>query len=284
MLVAVVILHNQILRTFIRTMRGLGQSHRTLDVLRALIPGAATTSWKAHAYFLSQRPLIEQSARRFQLLTYWGDLRVEQPGLSWYELIGRRMEMMARALRTSGRDDFLVEKDKCVMLRFLSQNALPVPQALSVVYRTREELLRSLASEPFLQDLDNRTAWPIFLKNCHLTQGSMSSVLVLRDRAWVDGHGAELDAWTKAKWHMHADDWERPWAAEGNFITGGILPGLMLQGLGGCATSASLRGRKLRRRKAVGRASTPRHVQARCAGTLLGSNGLSQPGYGGTGR
>jgi hypothetical protein len=157
-------------------------------------------------YFEAQRPLVEASARDFELLEYWSDMRVGSAQTDWrardthaprvssrlaapaasprrYPMIGLRFDMMVRSLRKDPRnDDFRVEKDKCECYRFIELNKLPI---MPIIRRWTGEPAGCKAGErcphlaadrvydglrAALGDPTSAITFPSFLKTCHLTQ------------------------------------------------------------------------------------------------------------------
>ena len=63
------------------------------------------------------------------------------------------------------------------MYRFLKLNKLNFPRILG------EWDSRQGFAADFMPPIDKSTTWPLFLKCCHLTQGSSKSVLMLKNAA-----------------------------------------------------------------------------------------------------
>eukprot|EP00472_Partenskyella_glossopodia_P004299 CAMPEP_0197539244 /NCGR_PEP_ID=MMETSP1318-20131121/62114_1 /TAXON_ID=552666 /ORGANISM="Partenskyella glossopodia, Strain RCC365" /LENGTH=273 /DNA_ID=CAMNT_0043097909 /DNA_START=396 /DNA_END=1214 /DNA_ORIENTATION=- len=134
---------------------------------------------------------------------------------------------MARKLEEDGRDDFKVEKDKCVMMDFFKKNQFPMPQVLKV-WKVKEIAKRDIRDDA--QSLLGSTDFPVFLKCCHLTQGSSKSTIPLKSLDYVQKQWPYLSRWIDTKWKYRSDDWERPWAADMNKLTDSLIPGLLIQG------------------------------------------------------
>ena len=131
---------------------------------------------------------------------------------------------MGIALRREGRDDFLVEKDKCVMSRSLQAAGLRILPTLGM-WASLGELIHALAS-----GLGETMTWPAYLKACHITQGEARSVKMLPSREWVSTHQIELQLWVQQKWALRANDRGRPWTEASNALTNVIPPGFFLVG------------------------------------------------------
>ena len=125
----------------------------------------------ARTYYLEQRPRILAAARSMHLNWYWAQaspdiakLEVNAGPLSggqgsylgdwflvyfeahpYWDVVNppgtydrysyvatARFRAMRRNLEVHGRDDFKIEKSKCVMTRFLQRNAFPIPPILSI--------------------------------------------------------------------------------------------------------------------------------------------------------
>eukprot|EP00040_Diaphanoeca_grandis_P004935 m.30665 g.30665 ORF g.30665 m.30665 type:complete len:485 (-) comp16326_c0_seq1:61-1515(-) len=212
----------------IRQFRVLGQSS-TLRKASFYLGGAkAEKSYiLAKNYYETQKPLIEKSMMELKFHWYWSALsmQVSTIDLTWYDLIGKRMAMMAKLLKEDSRDDFKVEKDKCEMYRFFGRNNLPVVPVLGF-WNSSESLLKEMHSG---KAFDNVKSWPIWVKACHLTQGSSHGIRMLKSREYIEENWEELETWIAEKWVYRADDWERPWREDGNLITSTLTPGWMLQ-------------------------------------------------------
>jgi len=178
---------------------------------------------RAAAYFEEQKPLFEKAARGWVLNDYF-ELDVTEPGMTWEQLIGIRLKKMAQMYRANKRDDFKVEKDKCEMYRFLKLNKFNFPLILG-----EWDSKQGFAAD-FMTLIDNSTTWPLFLKCCHLTQGSSKSVLLLKNAAHARAQQAMITEWVREKWDFRADDHTRPWREDGNLLTDTLIPGLLLQG------------------------------------------------------
>ena len=150
-----------------------------------------------------------------------------------YSLVSARLRAMARHLERYGRDDFLVEKDKCEMHAFFERNGL---HALPVLGRWRNwgAMVRALGSGAAAVDHAESSAggaWPRFLKACHITQGDMRSVRRLPSQGWLRAFWRTgVQPWLGRTWAKRADDANRPWAAASNALTDILSPGFLLEG------------------------------------------------------
>jgi len=72
--------------------------------------------------------------------------------------------------------------------------------------------------------------FPVFLKSCHLTQGSSKGTIPVKSLAYLRDSWASIERWISYKWQYRSDDWERPWAADMNKLTDVLPPGLLVQG------------------------------------------------------
>lgn len=171
--------------------------------------------------------MFRKSAAGFRLHPYWqaAGTEITSIELSWYELIGRRISGMARLYRETGADDFKVEKNKCVMYDFFEGAGLPFCPIIGR-WDTLEGFVADLRSGAAFA---NATSWPVFLKTCHLTQGSSASTRPLFSKGSAVGAADELTRWLTKKWNYRADDWERPWRIDGNLLTDHLVPGIILQ-------------------------------------------------------
>lgn len=181
----------------------------------------------AEVHFEKHRPIVLSAADKFALhpqLRKWPFASASRR-TDHTSLVTARMASMGAELRKRGRDDFRVEKDKCEMYRFFGRAKLPTARVLGV-WTSLPAFLRDLQSGSAFSSV---TSWPIFLKTCHLTQGSAGSVRPLPSAAWVQGNWEELVNWLWRKWTQRGDDIGRLWTAESNALTDALSPGFMLQ-------------------------------------------------------
>ncbi len=204
-------------------------------IRRTLFADGADAAQRAEAYFQSQRPLIEQNLRAganggFTLHPYFAK-SVMWPDARWDQIIHQRVRSMGAQLTKSGASGFKIEKDKCAMFKFFEQNGIPIPRVLKV-YRSREELEARLSQiRREVQSDPNAYAFPMFLKGCHLTQGSDKGMVPLKRRDFTDTAAFNsLTAWVDRKWPQRPNDNGRGWSAVMNQLLGTLEPGMAIQG------------------------------------------------------
>ena len=216
----------------------------------------------AERYFARQQPLVLAAARRFVVHPYFARLAklsvpllrqlaaksAERP-LKYEHMVTQRLVAMHTLLSTAGADDYRVEKDKCEMYRFFNRSGLPYsailaewhdPRAMAAELtqlRVRNASSRassrasSHASSHASSVFEAARRWPLFLKCCHLTQGSMQSTRPLSSREWLAKHTDEVLQWAAEKFKARADDkWRATkWRTAGNALTAVLRPGFLLQ-------------------------------------------------------
>jgi len=216
-------------RFVVRRARILGQNDHFVRAWSLIDSESLETLKRAEHYYNQQLPKIKVAARNFHVHAYFASLKryVTTEKVGWYEMIGYRVKEHARLLASDKRDDYRVEKDKCVMMEFFERNQFPMPKIFKV-WRVKSKAIQDLTERP--EQILGDTKFPVFLKSCHLTQGSskgttpVKSLLELKD-SWTWFH-----RWINAKWQYRSDDWERPWAADMNLLTNTLVPGLLIQG------------------------------------------------------
>eukprot|EP00469_Lotharella_globosa_P002674 CAMPEP_0167801696 /NCGR_PEP_ID=MMETSP0111_2-20121227/18622_1 /TAXON_ID=91324 /ORGANISM="Lotharella globosa, Strain CCCM811" /LENGTH=474 /DNA_ID=CAMNT_0007697479 /DNA_START=1 /DNA_END=1425 /DNA_ORIENTATION=- len=213
-------------KAFINVSRLVAQSRFYLHFWTYVSPGAAATWLKAKQYYETQRPLFEEAARNFELHPYWAKTEINTIDAGWYEMITLRGKAMEKMLREEQRDDFRIEKDKCQMYKFFTENKFRTAKILGY-WDDYEEFTDDLFTG---KAIPANASWPTFFKCCHLTQGSSESTIMLKSQDWVDNNKGYLTKFIKEKWEYRADDWERPWAKYMNPLTDSLVPGIMLQG------------------------------------------------------
>jgi hypothetical protein len=154
---------------------------------------SAASYKKAEAYYNSERPHLLEAARNFHLHKYFTHTEVTSIDMGWFDLIGARLKAMGDLLKAEGKDDFKIEKDKCEMTRFFILNKFPICPVLKW-YDEKDTFKKELAGGTAFDTVEH---WPIFIKNCHLTQGSAKGTKRLSgDKAkmgWIPG-------WVDEKW------------------------------------------------------------------------------------
>ncbi len=212
----------------IRRIRILGQSTLFTEGWTYVSPGSYATWTRARDYYMSQRDLVRESAASFSVHEYFsrvGKGLTSTEGVGWYDMVGRRIHSMAQMLRDEKRDDFKIEKDKCKMMYFFEKNGFPMPRVIKVWNVKSDFVLEMEAPDALL----GKQSFPVFLKCCHLTQGSSKSTIRLPSLEYVRRHMRYLRRWIDNKWVYRSDDWERSWRAEGNALTDSLRPGFLLQ-------------------------------------------------------
>jgi hypothetical protein len=153
---------------------------------------SAASYRKAETYYNSEKPHLIEAAKQFHLHKYFTHTEVTSMNMGWYELIGARLKAMGDLLKAEGKDDFKIEKDKCEMTRFFILNKFPQMDVLKW-YDDKEVFKNELAQGTAFDTVEH---WPIFIKNCHLTQGSAKGTKRLGDKK----HIGWLPNWVDEKW------------------------------------------------------------------------------------
>ena len=112
------------------------------------------------------------------------------------------------------------------MVDFFVRNCIPTPAVLGRWADSPSSVVKDLRENRLVPP---GTAWPTFLKFCHLTQGRMDSVRRLRDPAWLLSTQRQLEEYVHQMWSSHPSDSDRIFALTGNQLTGGLAPGAMVQ-------------------------------------------------------
>jgi len=217
-------------RLVIRRIRILGQSTVWTEGWTMIDPVSRQTWERAKAYYEAELPKIRESAANFSVHSYFATVakHVNTAQVGWYEIIGFRALEMARMLEEEGKDDYKVEKDKCVMMEFFQRNNFPLPPVFKV-WRNKAAAINDLENSP--EDvLSGNKEFPVFLKSCHLTQGSSKGTIPVKSMEDMRHRWAFFKRWINLKWKYRSDDWERPWAKDMNKLTDQLTPGLLVQG------------------------------------------------------
>ncbi|GAB5357019.1 hypothetical protein AAMO2058_000337800 [Amorphochlora amoebiformis] len=214
-------------RFFIRRIRILGQSAIWTEGWTLIDSGSYKTWKRAQKYYNTQLPIIRAQAKNYSVNSYFASVGpyIKTEKVGWYEIIGFRAKIMASMLEEQHRDDFKVEKDKCVMMGFFQKNKFPMPKVLKV-WRVKQDTIRDLKQDS--HHLLEGTEYPVFLKCCHLTQGSSKSTIAIKSPAQIRRTWSTLLRWINIKWDYRSDDWERPWAKDMNKLTDSLLPGYVI--------------------------------------------------------
>jgi hypothetical protein len=186
--------------------------------------------WLARWYFDSQQRAIRASAAHHRVHPYFLGWEHGAPtDKPLKEVITHRMRHWTRRQRVEDSDDFLVEKSKCAMISFFQRNGLPTAPVLGRgIYSSPHDMGRALAAESSSGAL-NVTRWPIFVKACHITQGSLRSVKMIKSAHEMGWTLPKLRCWLRRMYAMRADDRDRPWTKESNSMTDTVAPGFFVQ-------------------------------------------------------
>jgi hypothetical protein len=179
---------------------------------------AAASAFSVHPYFLGSKDGLSRHASFF--LPVWHNL-----------LVARTNSFAAQLRRVPLRDDFRIEKDKCVMQRFLETAGVPIAPMLGFTENVslfRDELLSLRLHSKYTRSAGSTTRF--FAKACHLTQASAGGVRRIGTEAWVRENADALSEWLSDSTSSgKTDDWRRPWRLAGNAITFGLRPGFFVQ-------------------------------------------------------
>jgi len=199
------------------------ENRRTYDVVRK--------------YYDAQRPLVLESARNFQALDYWvGDLHPTTYKMYYYDMVKLRFDSMLRRYLADPRsDDWLVEKDKCVMYSWFKRNRFPFSTTLREWHGLDLRLRGSAehVADVIAADMRNVSglgpvSYPCWFKFCHLTQGHSHSTKRVTDVDALNAGRSERQ-WLVDKWTERPTDFERPWAYAHDYLVSRIPPAIMLQ-------------------------------------------------------
>mmetsp|Transcript_15729 Transcript_15729/g.28256 ORF Transcript_15729/g.28256 Transcript_15729/m.28256 type:complete len:588 (+) Transcript_15729:2-1765(+) len=190
----------------------------------------ADAAWRAKAYWETQKPLILSSLKtNFTLHPYFSWTQV-WPGARWDEIINQRITAMGRQLDEQGSYGFKIEKDKCAMFQFFQNQGIPIPNVKTIA-RDKEEAIAYLRSLKASYDADkNSLTFPMFLKGCHLTQGSDKGMIPIKEKHFKgDGLDTVLIPWLLKKWDQRPNDSGRPWAPTMNRLLDTLEAGMAFQ-------------------------------------------------------
>mmetsp|Transcript_2263 Transcript_2263/g.3607 ORF Transcript_2263/g.3607 Transcript_2263/m.3607 type:complete len:561 (-) Transcript_2263:287-1969(-) len=196
------------------------------SIRQTLTRDGADAAQRAETYWKTQKPLILESLRNnFTLHPYFGRTEVWK-GARWDEMINQRITAMGQQMEQSGKKGFMIEKDKCAMFEFFVRHDIPVAKIgwISHSFAETEEKLREI------QQNQGSYKFPLFLKGCHLTQGSDSGMMALKSSHLSAGKfDSELIPWLKKKWAQKPNDDGRAWAVTMNKLLHTLQPGMALQ-------------------------------------------------------
>merc|ERR1719161_2717967 len=104
---------------------------------------------RAKSYYERQKPFFQQAARNFKLHPYFSHTNVTFPNGNpasgmWPALIHQRVKAFAQLLREEGKDDFKVEKDRCIMHKFLENNDIPMNEVYGM-WRDKDQFKKDMA-------------------------------------------------------------------------------------------------------------------------------------------
>eukprot|EP00466_Bigelowiella_natans_P001777 jgi/Bigna1/89800/estExt_fgenesh1_pg.C_550138 len=186
-------------RFVIRRARILGQN-RYFTEGWTIIDGEAHQTWlRAQQYYLSELPKIRASAQNFSVHSYFASVRqhITTKKIGWYEIIGFRAKEMAILLEEHARDDYRVEKDKCEMMDFFMRNDFPMPKVYKV-WRDKAKAIEELKRDA--GKILEGSHFPVFLKSCHLTQGSSKGTIPIKSLDHLRDSWASIERWITYKW------------------------------------------------------------------------------------
>lgn len=199
------------------------QSETVETILYILSPANRRTYDAIKAYYDSQRPLILESARHFEANKAWvADMHLDgYKQYYYYDVVSLRTFMMERRWLADPRnDDFLWEKDKCVMYSWFRRNGFPFTEILREwhdIRGTAEQAVDLVST-----DMRNRSGhsqyalgsspvtYPSFLKCCHITQGHLKSTHIVHNEAALEAASGEgLREWMVSHWDQRPNDYGR---------------------------------------------------------------------------
>ena len=215
-----------LMHTYLPIERNIKQSKMYLFFWTYFLPGSRASYEKARLYYESQLPHFEKAAKEFEMHQYWTRTAIDRKDVGWYEMISLRAKAMAEMFDESGADGFKIEKDKCEMYRFFTRNGFLTSQ----IHGYWDDKDRFLDEVYGGTAIPNGAKWPIFIKSCHLTQGSSKSTYMLKSEDYLKKYRSWFVSFVEDKWSFRADDFERPWADDMNKLTDSLTPGIMLQG------------------------------------------------------
>lgn len=187
---------------------------------------------RAAEYFATQEPRWQGLASQFVWRGTWGLVGYPAADASWEELLSHRAARMAQMLQPPiEAKDFLVEKDKCIMYDFFKRHGLPGAARLGATVRdaftaqSANAALGLARERAFQEGLSTDDA--VFLKACHLTQGSDNGVL----KTTVAGlaEDPKVAEWAVAKMAQRPNDNWRPWSLHMNVLLAAVQPGFLVQ-------------------------------------------------------
>jgi len=196
------------------------------SIRKTLTADGADAARRATAYWGTQKPLIQQSLKtNFTLHPYFAATEVWY-GARWDEIINQRISSMGSQLDNEGKKGFKIEKDKCAMFIFFKNNEIPIPDLLTIAY-TKDDAMKTLED---IQANPSNYKFPMFLKGCHLTQGSDKGMRPLKKKDLTeDRFNNILMPWLEKKWKQRPNDSGRNWATTMNRLLDTLEPGIAFQ-------------------------------------------------------
>ena len=182
-------------------------------------------NFAAQRYYESQRDMIMEAARNFELHPYWAKYNEATQDMTFREVVTERMRAMYRQFQEEGRMDYRIEKDRCAQFDFFRRNNISHPEIKKTWY-SREEMLRDVESGAAVETMEH---WPVFFKACHLTQRSSLGTFAISSNDLFDEKKPELVQWINDKWDYRARDVDRPWQKEGDALTDELTPSFLVQ-------------------------------------------------------
>mmetsp|Transcript_10713 Transcript_10713/g.17397 ORF Transcript_10713/g.17397 Transcript_10713/m.17397 type:complete len:546 (+) Transcript_10713:72-1709(+) len=200
----------------------------------------------AREYFMEQKDQHLKHARNFTLRRSWGLIGYPNAAsVSWEDLISFRVQRMADLLEQEDVHDFLIEKDKCFMYNFFKSQAIPF---VPIYGDFSDEVAATGALTSILRSSGNTKESMIFIKACHLTQGSDNGTLIVKMEADLLGRKnsrgfqeklSAAKAWIKQKLRQKPSDPWRPWSKSMKKLLETVKAGIMIQkGFGGPSETA----------------------------------------------
>mmetsp|Transcript_2871 Transcript_2871/g.6698 ORF Transcript_2871/g.6698 Transcript_2871/m.6698 type:complete len:570 (-) Transcript_2871:271-1980(-) len=196
-------------------------------IRKTLTSAGSDAAKRAEAYWKTQEPHIKASLQQnFTLHPYFSHTEVWE-GARWDEIINQRITAMGRQLDNEGKKGFMIEKDKCAMFEFFQRQGIPIPKIVQISrdHETTVKMLRTI------QKNRNDYSWPLFLKGCHLTQGSDKGMMPLKAKYFEPGQlESNVLPWLRKKWDQRPNDSGRAWAVTMNRLLDTLAPGMAIQG------------------------------------------------------
>eukprot|EP00470_Lotharella_oceanica_P003585 CAMPEP_0170172162 /NCGR_PEP_ID=MMETSP0040_2-20121228/5393_1 /TAXON_ID=641309 /ORGANISM="Lotharella oceanica, Strain CCMP622" /LENGTH=462 /DNA_ID=CAMNT_0010412679 /DNA_START=119 /DNA_END=1507 /DNA_ORIENTATION=+ len=208
---------------FRRSVNWLGQSIFWLRVIRIRGGQPSYDSWEhAKNYYEKTLPIIRENAQKWNLHPHLEGCETEiHQGMTFYDIVASRARVMLANLKAHGWADFAVEKDKCEMYHFISNNGFPHCAVLGEWnnlgnFAREGQMLReaNCNNEPFC-----------FAKMCHITMGHLNSATrLVPKKKW-----SKITRWAAHLWDKKPIDWDRTWGPTFDALTATLKPRVMIQ-------------------------------------------------------